>query len=61
MEVERVGISGWSWNSTLNRIGVKLQIGDLSEMSSSTCLSSGLKWGKSRLVVPQYSSRLDVG
>lgn len=61
MEVERIGISDWSWNSTLNRIRVKLQIGDLNEMSSSICFSSGLKRDKSRLVVPQYSSSLDVG
>lgn len=58
--MERVGIPDWSWNGTLNRIRVKLQIRDLNEMSNSTCFSSGLKWDRSGLVVPGYISSLDV-
>lgn len=60
MQVERVGISDWSWNGTLNRIRVKLQIRDFKEMSNSTCFSSGLKWDRNGLVVPGYISSLDV-
>lgn len=40
-----------SWNGTLNRITIKLQIGYLNEMSSSRCVSLALKWSKSGPVV----------
>lgn len=41
----------WSWKNTLNRIKVKLHIGHLNEMSNSTCVPLGLKWGGSGPVV----------
>lgn len=43
MLVERVGILHWSWNNTLNRIRVTLQVGDLNEMSNTTCFSSKME------------------